>query len=992
MTEQEPKTIILIDGHSLAYRSYFALERTGMRNSNNIPTWGVYGFFKAIFDLISKRKPDAIAMSFDVSKKTFRNDMYKEYKAHRPPMPDEMRIQLGLIRQGIESLNIPVYEQEGFEADDVIGTLTKRLSDEGHRVLILTGDQDSFQLIDNENIKVLLPQKGDLIEYDREKVYEKMGVYPEQLVDYKGLRGDSSDNIPGVRGIGEKTAVQLLSEYSSLEEIYENIDKIAKKAVKTKLIEQKDIAFLSKELAQICKDVKLDFDFQCCSLEIPNLDAFVRFLKEMEFRSFLKQLPTLFQSFVNYDSVDINVDGDQITIKFTDDQPVIETKKAVSQAEHERAEQDMSPVTASLVQDIFPADESGQGKLFDISQQEIDPIKETETITTQKQLDDLLQNLEQANYFSIDFETDSLKTMDAKMVGIALAWQPKETMIVKEGRLEVISKDFKCKAVYIPVGHEEGEQLDRTDVLKQLTSLLSDATKAKIFHHAKYDIHILKNYGLDVENIIMDTMLASYVKDSTVRHGLKELAMKKFHLLMEDYTAIAGTGKKQLTFDKLQINQVADYACKDAGITLCLAHRFVQELDETEQKLLYEMEIPLIEILTDMERFGMGLDKEFLGELSEELNNAIKEVEEKIYDQANYPEKFNINSTQQLGRVLFEHMGLPVGQKTKTGYSTAAGVLEKMAKNYDIAKDILNYRHLTKLKSTYVDALPKLINKKTGRIHTTFNQTGTSTGRLSSSDPNLQNIPIKTEIGNRIRKAFVPSDREEDLLLAADYSQIELRILADLSQEPNLVEAFKENKDIHTDTACKLFDIPESQVTKQQRRIAKAVNFGLIYGQSAYGLSETVDIEPRDAKIFIKKYFENFPKVKEYLDGSIVEAHEKGYAITKFGRKRHFESELKSRQRMVRENAERAAMNAPLQGTAADLIKLAMIDVYHRLKKEKFKARIALQVHDELVLEVPKTELEAVSTLVRESMEEIFALSVPLIVDVSTGANWMEAK
>ncbi|MGD9581095.1 MAG: DNA polymerase I, partial [Vampirovibrionia bacterium] len=564
-----------------------------------------------------------------------------------------------------------------------------------------------------------------------------------------------------------------------------------------------------------------------------------------------------------------------------------------------------------------------------------------------------------------------------------------------DGVLISQSEDFICNSAYIPLGHIfENKQIPLKEALDTIKPLLENTTTSKVLHNAKYDIHVLKNYDINLDNVSMDTMLASYIDDPSNKHGLKHLAMQKFQYIMTEYEELAGKGKNQITLDKVEVDKVAEYACLDSGMTLKLANYYAAKLNEKDQELLYNMEIPLMHVLTYMERNGIGLDTDYLKELSIKLSESLEKLEGQIYEIANYPSKFNLNSPKQLGDVLFEHMGLPAKGKTKTksGYSTSAKVLETLAKDYEIAQLILEYRHLAKLKSTYIDSLPKLINLNDKRIHTSFNQAITTTGRLSSSDPNLQNIPIRTELGNSIRKAFIPDKTKDNCLLAADYSQIELRFLADLSKEANLIEAFNNNVDVHSSTACKVFGVTLENVTKDMRRKAKAVNFGIIYGQTAYGLSEALDITPGEAKAFIQKYFETYPGVKEYMDKSVLEAHKKGYVVTKFGRKRFFANELGSSNRMIKEFAERAAINSPLQGSAADLIKIAMINLYKKLNELKLNSKMLLQVHDELVLEVPKNELDQVKELVKDCMENACQLSVPLLVDICVGDNWMEAK
>lgn len=983
---EQKKTIILIDGHSLAYRSYFALERTGMRNSNNEPTWAVFGFFKAFFDLIGRMKPDAIAVSFDISKKTFRNEMFPEYKANRPPSPEAMRSQVQTIRRGIKMLNIPIYECDGCEADDVIGTLCQKIVDEGNNVRILTGDQDSFQLIDDENVRVMYPTKGELQEFDKEKVFDKLGVYPEQLVDYKGLCGDASDNIPGVKGIGKVGAANLLAEYKTLENIYENIDKITKKKMKSSLEEHKDLAFLSKDLATIRRNLDIDFNFSDCHLEIPNLDEFVQFLKDMEFRNFLRQLPSLFQDFENFEDFSFTIHGKEMK------KP---EKSSPKELEPEIEIQETQVATAVL-EKITVDEQTGQQKLaFAATVVHTNPVQKELIIREVEQLKELVDTLNNKSVFAIDLETDSLKVLEAKIVGIAISWQDEETLKDQNGTLISISEAFMCNSAYIPLGHLfDDRQIAIDEAIGIIKPLLEGDKVSKVLHNAKYDIHVLRNYGISLNNVSMDTMLASYIDDPANKHGLKSLAMQKFQYVMTEYQELAGKGKNQITLDKVEVEKVAQYANIDSSMTLKLANYYAGKLDDKQQDLLYNMEIPLMLVLVDMERAGIGLDTGYLKELSVQLAASIEKLEEQIYEVANYPTRFNINSPKQLGDVLFVHMGLPAKgkTKTKTGYSTSAKVLESLVKDHSIAELILEHRHLSKLKSTYIDSLPKLIDSKDHRIHTSFNQAITTTGRLSSSDPNLQNIPIRTELGNSIRKAFIPNKDKDNCLVAADYSQIELRFLADLSQEPNLVEAFNNNVDVHSSTACKVFGVSLEEVTKDMRRKAKAVNFGIIYGQTAYGLSEALGIAPKEAKLFIQKYFETYPMVKEYMDSSVQEAHRKGYVVTKFGRKRFFANELSSSNRMIREFAERAAINSPLQGSAADLIKIAMINLDDKLKELNLKTRMLLQVHDELVLEVPKNELEQVKELVKNYMENACQLSVPLVVDTCVGDNWMEAK
>lgn len=936
------KTLILIDGHALAYRSFFALERTGMKTTDGQPTWAVYGFFKALFDLLKKVEPDAMAVSFDMGRQTFRTEAFAEYKANRESMPDTLRSQMQFLHEGLEAMDIPIYQLENYEADDVIGTIAHKAKKAGHKTLILTGDRDSFQLVDKEGfIKVLIPSKGQLEEYDWDKVFERMSVYPNQIIDYKGLCGDTSDNIPGVRGIGDKTAVKLLTEYKTLDNVFENIENITAKALKKKLEEGLEIAKKSQFLATIDLDSPIDFDFEHTHLTTLNAKKTNDFFKKMQFYSLVKQIPSLH----------VHFNGE---IDATPEEP----------------QEEISSQKPS----------EGQLSLF-AGGQEAEPVKEfipasiesQIIVQTKESFDALIKDLKEIEEFSLDTETTGIDTLVADLVGISISYD----------------KNKKTLNYYIPLGHNEGIQLDIKEVLADLKPIFEDANKAKIIQNAKYEINMLKRYNIDLKGLSMDTMLASYVKDPTYKHGLKQQAQIHLGIDMQPIDELIGKGRNQITMAQVPIEDAAKYACDDSFATLELAKFYRQTLGEKQLKLLKEIEQPLIDVLAYMERTGVHIDTDYLSGLNQEIEQKLKILEAKIFEIAG--EHFNINSPAQVGNILFEKLGLPSGKKTKTGYSTNAKILENLAKDYEIAKYLLEQRHLAKIKSTYIDALPELISTVDGRIHTSFNQTVTTTGRLSSSSPNLQNIPIRTEIGNRIRASFTPAD-EDSVIIAADYSQIELRLLAHFSGDEKLINAFTNNIDIHTATASSVFDVPVEEVTKDMRRKAKAVNFGIIYGQTSYGLSSSIDITPGEAKMFIEKYFETYPKIKKFLDSTIQLAHQQGYIETMYGRKRYLKDELSSRNRMIREFAERAATNTPLQGTAADLMKLAMIETYKRLMESSLKAKLILQVHDELVLEVPIDELDEITALVKESMELGQPLDVPLDIDIEVGPSWMESE
>lgn len=889
------KTLILIDGHALAYRQYFALERTSMSTTDGQPTWAIYGFFKTIFDLLKnkKYKPDAIAVTFDLHRENFRTEIYKEYKAQRESMPDNMRSQMSLIQDGLKAFNIPIYTKENFEADDVIGTISKKASELGCKTYILTGDQDSFQLVDKKgNVKILIPYKGEITEYDWDKVFEKFGVYPNQIVDYKALCGDNSDNIPGVKGVGIKSTQKLLAEYKSLENLYENIDTMPKSALKNNLIDGKDTAFLCQKLATIVRDVDIDFNFEKACIEAPNTQDVMEFFQKLQFHGFIKNIKSIFSMFES------NCEPLQILIN-----------------------------------------DNMQLGLFS-------PVDEIDKNT------DVLEKFNDINIF-----IDILKTKTE----FAL------TTCVLENSEDIISS--------ITFGIEDNENikiftLNADENLKKnielLKPFLEDKNIKKIVHNAKLEYTILKKYGIELSGIKFDTMLASYIKDPARTHSLSVQALENLgFLISEEYNP-------------------------DENISAIfkMEEFWKSNLDEKELNLLYNVEIPLSKLLADMEMQGVVIDKEYLKKLSNEFKKHLNFLENKIYHESG--ERFNINSPKQVSDILYNKLNIEPVRKGKNKFSTNAEVLQELAFEHDICKDILEYRKYAKLKSTYTDALPQLISPIDGKIHTNFNQTITTTGRLSSSDPNLQNIPTRTKESSKIRKAFIPEDRENQVLLSADYSQIELRLLAHCSGEEKLIKAFNNDEDIHTQTASKIFDVAESDVTKEMRRKAKAVNFGIIYGQSGFGLAKTLDIDVKTASVFIKKYFETYPKVKEYMEKTKSFAHEHGYVETIFGRKRYLGTDLNSSNKMIVEAAERAAINQPLQGTAADLIKMAMNTLYGRLTDLKLKSKIILQVHDELIIETFKDELDIVKTIVKEAMELNQPLCVPLVIDIAFGKNWVE--
>ena len=890
------KTLILIDGHALAFRQYYALERTGMKNSENMPTWAVYGFFKAIFDLLARIKPDFIAVAFDVGRQTFRVEKYEDYKANREAMPDTLRCQIGTIVEGLQAFDIPIYTKEGFEADDVIGTISRIASEGGYNTLILTGDQDSFQLIDKEGtVKVLIPSKGELIEYDWNKVYEKLGVYPDQVIDYKGLRGDTSDNIPGIKGIGEKTAQKLLSRYPHLEELLADCENIPENAIREKICTQKDIAILSKDLATIIRDVDIDFDLGKATVTLPQMTKVSEFLRKMQFYTFIKNIDKILSSFN------------------ADETPEQETLAIFAQPDNSAAD---TPVQQSIFTQA---------------------MKET--------IED--KNIEYKKAGS-DIESIISDIKSSKIIGISCKVENENivNMAVSNGNNYFFEPEY----------------------INDLKPILEDGNIKKVWFDAKSVYRILYNKGIYPKGIAGDVMLSSYVKDPNRKHTIDAQALDFLNHIMVNE----------------EISE--EYACDEADTILKLYDYWQNNLDEKELKIVNKIEVPLTEVLAKMEYNGVAIDTEYLKELSDFMSEKLAELEDLIYQLAGEP--FNINSPKQVAEILFDKLELK--SKKKKSRSTSAEILEELADEYEICDYILQHRKYSKLKSTYTDSLPALISKRDGRIHTTYNQALTVTGRLSSSNPNLQNIPIRTEEGNKIRAAFCAQDKENSYILSADYSQIELRLLAHVSGDENLINAFNSGEDVHTITASKVFGVGISEVTKDMRRKAKAVNFGIVYGQSKYGLAKNLGISNDEAQSFIDKYFKHYPKVKNYMINEIEFVNSNGYVETIYGRKRYLTAELMSPNYQIREFAQRAAINQPLQGTAADLIKMAMIEVEKRIEEKNLKTKMIMQVHDELVFEVPKDELETVKELVKTAMELNQPFKVPLELDINYGPTWQE--
>lgn len=895
---EKRKRLFLIDGSALAYRSYFAFIRNPLINSKGENTSAPFGFTNSMMKILREEKPDYIAMVFDTKAPTFRHEIFKEYKSTRAKMPDEMESQLPRIREVIEAMNIPVVEKDGFEADDLMGTIAKQAKKTGAEVVLVTGDKDFTQLVD-EDIKILNPRRsGERIEMiDHHNVREKFGVPPDKVTDVMGLMGDSSDNVPGVPGIGEKTAKELIQKFGTLEKVLANADKVKRKNVRNNLKEHADIARLSKKLVTIDVNVPYKFDLEEFERKEFNLPKLKELFKELEFSGFLKEITP------------------------------------------EEAKEEVS----------------------------------YKAIRNEKELTELLETLKGKREFCLDTETTSLSAVDAELVGISLCCK-------------------KGEAYYIPVGHQEGNNLNLDKVIQGLKDLLEDEKIKKIGQNLKFDLEVLSQYGIDLKGISFDTMIASYVSNpSEYQHNLDYLALKFLDHKMIPITDLIGSGKKQKSFAEVPLIDATLYSCEDADFTLRLKEIFQPRLKELKlEKLFYEVELPLIQVLAEMELNGVCIDVDYLKEMSDSMQKELNKLEKEIFSLAG--KEFNVNSPRQLSQVLFEDLKLPPVKKTekKTALSTDWGVLETLAEIHPLPGILLDYRQLSKLKSTYVDALPQLISPETRRIHTSFNQTVTVTGRLSSSDPNLQNIPIRTEMGKKIRKAFIPSS-DDFILLSSDYSQIEPRILAHFSGDRTLTNSFLKNEDIHKRTASEVFGVPIPEVTEEQRRLAKTTNFAIMYGVSAYGLSQSTDMTPQEAAAFIEVYFRRYPQVKEYLDSSIEKAKESGCAITLLGRRRYI-PEINSSNRQKREFAERVAINTPIQGTAADLIKVVMIEIAKELKKKEAKSKMILQVHDELVFEVHRDELDWIKEMIKDKMENTVKLKVPIKVDMKIGKNWMEVS
>jgi DNA polymerase-1 len=912
---------VIIDGHALIHRAYHALPPLTTKNGEIVNA--VYGFTMILLNVLKELKPDYVAVAMDLPAPTFRHAEYAEYKATRQKADDELIAQFPLVREVINAFNIPIFQKEGYEADDVIGSVAKKLQEkDGIETFVVTGDLDELQLVD-ENTRVYTMRRGftDTVIYDEAAVMEKYGLTPEEFVIYKALKGDTSDNIPGVTGIGEKSACELVAKYQTLDNIYAHLEEI-RPAIAKKLEEGKDNAYLSERLSRIVTDLPIEINLENAHIHNFDRDEVFNLFRRFEFKSLLSKIP---QKEVNQESL------------------------FDSKMENEKTREHFSAKCYKL-------------------------------INKKEDLEKLIVKIQKQEVLAIDTETNSTDEVSADLAGISLAFE--------EGT-----------AYYIPVAHQDGtKQLSPDEVRSLISPILTNENIKKVGHNIKYDLAVLKRHGYDIQNIYFDTMIAAYLVNPNARAlSLTELAFSELGIDMLEIEELIGKGKNQITFDCVPCDKACLYAAEDADITLRLYHKLKDEIKECGfEKLLHEMEMPLIEVLTEMELTGVKVDIAKLEKLSTEFEKRLGELEMEIYKYSK--EKFNINSPAQLQKVLFDQLELQNKIESKQdlkklpsgGYSTGADALEKLRNTgHPIIDLVIEYREVSKLKNTYVDALPNLINKTTGRIHTSFNQAVVATGRLSSSNPNLQNIPIRTKLGQEIRKTFISDPGFS--ILSADYSQIELRVVTHLSHDEEFIKEFNEGADIHTATAAKVYGVAEDKVNGQMRRVAKIVNFGIVYGVSAHGLERQSGLSYEEAKEFIEKYFETHNGVKMFMTKSVNEAKRKGYAETLFGRRRYL-PELTATNFNIRAAAERMAMNMPVQGTAADMMKLAMIEIHKDFKKICPEAKMLLQVHDELVFEVPDKEIDALSEFIRDKMENVIKMKVPIIVNIETGKNWGEAK
>ncbi|MCF1190006.1 DNA polymerase I [Mangrovimonas sp. AS39] len=943
----DKKRLFLVDAYALIFRGYYAFIKNPRINSQGIDTSAIMGFMNSLLDVIKRERPDHLAVCFDKGGSADRVEMFEAYKANRDETPEAIKIAVPYIHEILKAMHIPIMEKEGFEADDIIGTLSKQAEEQGYQTFMVTPDKDFGQLV-TENTFMYRPKSfgGGYEIWGIPEVQKKFEVErPEQVIDFLGMMGDASDNIPGLPGVGEKTAKKFIQQYGSMEALFENTHELKGK-MKEKVEANKELGLLSKKLATIMLDVPVTFDYKDFEMSEPDIEAVKNIFQTLEFRRLTENFIKTFAS-----------EKEEALLDKPKQEDVTKVKK---------------PASAG----------SGQFSLFGGDEEDVANSTNTFTRSTSESISHFYQSIATPLAFQLfieklmkqssvcfDTETTGLDPLTAELVGIAFSWEA-------------------GKGFYLPFPEKREEA---QELIEKLRPFFENDQIEKIGQNLKYDIKVLAKYQVEVKGKLFDTMLAHYLINPDMRHNMDVLSETYLNYTPISIESLIGKkGKNQLSMREVPLNKQTEYAVEDADITLQLKQHFQNELGEANTQTLFDgIEIPLLRVLAAMELEGINLDCDYLKTLSEALEKDIKSLEERIYKEAG--ETFNISSPKQLGDILFDKMKLvDKPKKTKSGqYSTAEDVLSYLAKDHEIIRDVLEYRGLTKLKSTYVDALPLQVEKSTGRVHTDYMQTVAATGRLSSNNPNLQNIPIRTERGRQVRKAFIPKN-EDFTLMAADYSQIELRIIAALSEEETMIEAFNHGEDIHASTAAKVFNVDIKDVTREQRSNAKTVNFGIIYGVSAFGLSNQTDLSRSEAKELIDTYYETYPKLKSYIGKQVDFARDHGYVQTVLGRRRYLK-DINSRNAVVRGAAERNAVNAPIQGSAADIIKLAMIAIHKKLKEGQFKTKMLLQVHDELVFDVYKPELEDIKELIKHEMENAFKLSVPLDVELDTGNNWLEA-
>jgi DNA polymerase-1 len=948
------KRLFLLDAYALIFRGYFAFIKNPRINSKGMDTSAIMGFMNALMDVIKREKPDHLAVAFDKGGSTYRYEMYQEYKAHRDATPEAIKIAVPYIQELLKAMHIPIIEVAGFEADDLIGTLAKQAEKEDYKVFMVTPDKDFAQLV-SENIFMYKPARmgNDIEIWGIPEVLKRFEIErPEQVIDFLGMMGDSADNIPGFPGVGEVTAKKLLKEFGSMENLLENTDKL-KGALKDKIENNKELGILSKKLARILLDCPVTFNATDYELSKPDVEKTDALFQELEFRQMKAQFDKYFGTGKEYDEIDTNGNGTPS-----------ETQQPAKKAPAKKTNEDQFDLFG------FSDDESGEVK----SNSHYATLENTEHFYQSIQGDFavklLMQNLMYQTSVCFDTETTGIDALNAELVGMSFSFE-------------------KGKAFYVPFPENQEEAQVLVDKFKPF---FESENIEKIGQNIKYDLKILSHYGVQIKGKLFDTMIAHYLINPDMRHNmdvLSETYLKYSPKSIEDL--IGKKGKNQKSMRDISLEEIKEYAAEDADVTFQLKQNFSPILDKAETKKLFdEIEIPLIPVLAAMELEGINLDVPFLKSMSVEMAVESKALEQKIYETAG--EKFNLASPKQLGDILFDKLkiGGAKQKKTKTGqYATGEEILSYLEKDNPIVKDILEWRQMVKLQSTYIDALPNQVDEKTGRVHTDYMQTVAATGRLSSNNPNLQNIPIRTERGRLIRKAFIARD-ENYTLVSADYSQIELRIIAALSGEENMIKAFKNHEDIHKSTAAKVFNVPLEEVTKEQRSNAKTVNFGIIYGVSAFGLSNQTSLSRKEAAELIDAYYATYPKLKSYMANQVDFARENGYVQTVLGRRRYLK-DINSANMMVKSGAERNAVNAPIQGSAADIIKIAMINIHRKLVSENWKSKMLLQVHDELVFDVHNSELERIQPMIKHEMENAFIMDVPLDVEIGMGKNWLEA-